>query len=64
MDPELDDQTLDFLLARAGLVVTPADRAELKSVYRGVAAMAERVRRPRDHMAEPAHCYGFAEDDL
>jgi hypothetical protein len=26
--------------------------------------MAERVRKPRGRMAEPAHVYGFAEDDL
>jgi hypothetical protein len=26
--------------------------------------MAERVRKPRGRMAEPAHAYGFAEEDL
>jgi hypothetical protein len=26
--------------------------------------MAERVRKPRGRMAEPAHIYNFTEDDL
>jgi hypothetical protein len=26
--------------------------------------MAERVRKPRGHMAEPAHVYDFTEEDL
>ena len=29
-----------------------------------VAAMAERVRKPRGRMAEPVLTYGFAEEDL
>ena len=43
---------------------TPAQKAELKSVYPGIAAMAERVRKPRGIMAELAHAYGFNEEDL
>jgi hypothetical protein len=62
--PEIDDATLDFLLARAGLSPTPQQRAELKSIYPHVAAMAERVRKPRGRMAEPALTYGFTEEDL
>jgi hypothetical protein len=64
MPADISDQTLDFLLARAGLDLTPAQKAELKSVYAGIAAMAERVRRPRGIMAEPAHTYLFNEEDL
>jgi hypothetical protein len=64
MPADISDQTLDFLLARAGLDLTPAQKAELKSVYPGIAAMAERVRKPRGIMAEPAHVYGFNEEDL
>ena len=30
----------------------------------GIAAMAERVRKPRGRMAEPAHVYDFTEEDL
>ena len=64
MPAEISDQTLDFLLARAGLDLTPAQKADLKSVYPGIAAMTERVRKPRGIMAELAHAYGFNEEDL
>ena len=64
MEPELSDETLDFLLARAGLTLTEPQKAELKKVYPGIAAMAARVRQPRGRMAEPAHVYGFGEEDL
>ena len=64
MPADISDQALDFLLARAGLDLTDAQKAELKSVYAGIAAMAERVRKPRGIMAEPAHAYGFGEEDL
>jgi hypothetical protein len=61
---EITDEALEFLLARAGLDLTPEQKMELKSVYAGIAAMAERVRKPRGYMAEPAHVYDFAEEDL
>jgi hypothetical protein len=61
---EISDETLDFLLTRAGLSLSDAQKAELKEVYAGVAAMAARVRQPRGRMAEPALIYGFAEEDL
>jgi hypothetical protein len=64
MPADITDAALDFLLARAGLDLTPAQKAELKSVYDGIAAMAERVRKPRGRMAEPALVYTFAEEDL
>jgi hypothetical protein len=64
MPADISDQALDFLLARAGLDLTDTQKAELKSVYAGIAAMAERVRKPRGIMAEPAHTYGFNEEDL
>ena len=64
MPPELTDQALDFLLARAGLSLTQAQKADLKSVYPAVAEMAERVRKPRGRMAELAHVYDFADEDL
>ena len=62
--PEISDQAFEFLLARAGLVLSEAQKAELKAVYPELAALAERVRKPRGIMAEPAHGYGFAEEDL
>ena len=64
MPADISNETLDFLLARAGLDLTPAQKEELKSVYAGIAAMAERVRKPRGIMAEPALVYDFAEEDL
>jgi len=64
MPADISNETLDFLLARAGLDLTPAQKEELKSVYAGIAAMADRVRKPRGIMAEPAHAYGFNEENL
>lgn len=64
MPAEISDEAFEFLLARAGLDLTDDQKAELKGVYAGVAAMAERVRRPRGYMAEPAHVYGFTEADV
>jgi len=64
MPPEISEAALEFLLARAGLRLGDAERAELREVYAGIAAMAERVRKPRGRMAELAHVYNFTEEDL
>ena len=64
MPADISDEALDFLLARAGISLTAAQKADLKSVYGGVAQMAERVRQPRGRMAELAHTYKFNEEDL
>ena len=64
MPADITDEALDFLLARAGLDLTEAEKAELKTVYAGIAQMAERVRQPRGRMAEPAHVYNFTPADL
>ena len=61
---EIKDGAFEFLLARAALDLNDEQKAELKTVYAGIAAMAERVRKPRGRMAEPAHIYNFTEDDL
>jgi hypothetical protein len=63
MQSDINDAALDYLLARAGLDLTAEQRAELKTVHAALAAMAERVRKPRGRMAEPAHTCGFAEED-
>jgi hypothetical protein len=60
----ITDDAFEYLLARAGLTLTAAQKAELRSVCNDVAAMAERVRRTRGIMAEPVLTYGFAEEDL
>jgi Asp-tRNA(Asn)/Glu-tRNA(Gln) amidotransferase C subunit len=62
--PDITNEALEFLLARAGLQLTDEQKAELMTVYSGIAEMAERVRKPRGHMAELAHIYNFAEEDL
>jgi hypothetical protein len=64
MPSEISDAALDYLLARAGLSLTAEQKAELKAVHAAIVAMAERVRQPRGRMAEPAHTYGFDEEDL
>ena len=64
MQSEINDAALDYLLARAGLDLTDEQKADLKTVHAALAALAERVRKPRGRMAEPAHGYGFAEEDL
>ena len=64
MPSEISDAALDFLLARAGLSLTPTQKEDLRSIYPALADMAARVRQPRGRMAEPAHVYEFAEEDL
>ena len=64
MPTQITDEAFEFLIARAGLSLSDAEKAELKGVCDGIAAMAERVRQPRGIMAEPAHAYGFNEEDL
>ena len=64
MPSDINDAALDYLLARAGLDLTNEQKAELKTVHAALAEMAERGRKPRGRMAEPAHGYGFAEEDL
>ena len=64
MPADLGDPAIEFLLARAGLDLTDAEKAELKEVYANIAQMAERVRKPRGRMAELAHVYNFTKDDV
>ena len=64
MPAQITDDAFEYLLARAGLTLTDAEKAELRTVCDGIAAMAENVRKPRGRMAEPALTYGFTEDDL
>jgi hypothetical protein len=64
MQSDINDAALDYLLARAGLDLTDEQKAELKTVHAALAALAERVRKPRGRMAEPAHVYDFAEENL
>jgi hypothetical protein len=60
----LTDPALEYLLQNAGLTLTDAEKADLKSVHDGLAAMKARVRQKRGPMAELAHSYGFTAEDL
>ena len=64
MTPELGTEALDYLLASAGLDLTEAQKADLKTIHDGLAAMKARVRQPRGRMAELAHSFSFTEEDL
>ena len=64
MPPTLTDPALDYLLGNAGLTLTDAEKADLKSIHDGLAAMKARVRQKRGPMAELAHSYGFTAEDL
>jgi hypothetical protein len=64
MPPTLTPETLDFLLASAGLEVTEAQKSDLCSIYEHLVAMKALVRQPRGRMAELAHTYGFTDEDL
>jgi hypothetical protein len=64
MPTRITDDAFDYLLARAGLTLSDEEKAELKIVIDNIGELAERVRRPRGIMAEPALTYGFGEEDL
>jgi hypothetical protein len=64
MPPIPGAEALDYLLANAGLDLTEAQKADLRTTFDGLAAMKARVRQPRGRMAELAHSYGFTEEDL
>jgi hypothetical protein len=64
MQPTLTDPALEYLLQSAGLSLTEAEKADLKTIQDGLAAMKARVRQKRGRMAELAHSYGFTAEDL
>jgi hypothetical protein len=64
MPPTLTDPALEYLLQSAGLTLTDAEKADLKTIHDGLAAMKARVRQKRGPMAELAHTYGFTPEDL
>jgi hypothetical protein len=64
MPPTLTDPVLEYLLQSAGLTLTDAEKADLKSIHDGLTAMKARVRQKRGRMAELAHNYGFTAEDL
>ena len=64
MKPTLTDPALEYLLGSAGLALTEAEKADLKSIHEGLTAMKARVRQKRGIMAELAHSYSFTAEDL
>lgn len=64
MPPSISDESLDYLLASAGLTLTAEQKAELKTIHDSLTAMKALVRKPRGPMAELAHSYGFTAEDL
>ncbi len=64
MPQALTDEALNFLLDNAGLTLTEAQKADLKTIQDGLAAMKARVRQKRGHMAEMAHGFGFTAEDM
>ena len=64
MPPKLTDESLDYLLDAAGIVISPEQKADLASIHDALLAMKARVRQPRGNMAELAHTYGFTAEDL
>ena len=64
MSSTLGNEALDYLLANAGLELSEAQKADLKTVHDGLSAMKARVRQPRGRMAELAHTFRFTEEDL
>ena len=64
MKPTLTDPALEYLLQSAGLTLSEAEKADLKTIHDGLAAMKARVRQKRGPMAELAHSYGFTAEDL
>jgi hypothetical protein len=64
MPPTLTDPALEYLLQSAGLTLTDAEKADLKTIHDGLAAMKARVRQKRGRMAELAHSFGFTPEDL
>ncbi len=64
MPPKLTDESLDYLLDAAGLVLTAEQKGDLASIHDSLTAMKARVRQPRGRMAEPAHTFGYTAEDL
>ncbi len=57
MSDEITDEQFEFLIARAGLMLTEEQKATIKPTYKYVKAMTARNARPRSRMAEPAHIF-------
>jgi hypothetical protein len=61
MAASITSEEFEFLVRRAGLTLTAAQKTEIMGAYPYVAAMVERNRTPRGREAEPAHIFIPAE---
>jgi len=52
----------DALIARAGLILTAAQRAEIYQAYGAIERMIESLRRPRSAAIEPATILSLERD--
>jgi hypothetical protein len=57
MTKSITSDQFDFLAARAGVTVTPTQKAEIIGTYHYVAAMVARNQKARGREAEPAHIF-------
>lgn len=61
---KLTEAEFQVLCKRAGLPLTPEQAAEYWPAYQLVESMAALVRKPRNHLAEPAHVYAHPREVL
>ena len=57
MSDSITSDQFDFLAARAGLVLTAQQKADVMATYPHYLDMIARNRKPRGRMAEPAHVF-------
>ncbi len=57
MAASITSEEFDFLAKRAGLTLSPEQKAEIMGAYPYIASMVERIRTPRGREAEPAHIF-------
>ena len=62
MPEPLSETEFAVFIKRAGVPCPPEDIPEVYEAYGYVAAMAESLRRPRSHMAEPAHTFAHPQE--
>lgn len=61
--PIASEAEMSAFLARAGFQLTPEQIAEYAQAYGYIVEMSARVRNERSYMAEPAHVFGFPNEE-
>ena len=62
MPEPLSETEFRAFIKRAGLPCPPEEIEGYYAAYGHVVAMAARLRRPRSHMAEPAHTFAHPQE--